>query len=212
MKHRSSELDLAEQHYLAAIAALASPHPRKLDDIPEQSPNSISSEDEHVKARRISDASQQSVASSATSFADEEIESKPKEPIHQPFPSTVPAGRFGAQIPTKRRPAPIIAPNAAQAYHEEQFSADLSSFLSMVRMHLDSVQELKEAAVAPSSRFSFSRSRSSTLSSRPGSRASSNQDEPEMDRLRWARRSVNFRPRFDPSSVRQLCSEALAEL
>lgn len=227
IKHRSSELDLAEQHYLAAIAALTPPEPQKLDDIPECSPTSTTSEDEHSRVRRVSDAaslnSEQSVASSATSFADEEHDASDCEPTPKRsnyFKASPPSRHILDDFSmspkvTKRRPPPIItsAPRSAHAQpKQQQLSADLSAFVSMVQMHLASVRELKETSTLPSTRFSFSRSRSSTMSSRPASRNSSNLDESEMSRLRWTRKSINFRPRFDPASVRQLCNEALSEL
>lgn len=215
LKHRSSELDLAEQHYLAAIAALTPAGPERLDDIPERSPTSPASEDENaVKARRVSDASQQSIASSATSCSEHEYDANPKS-VNSVKTSVLARDTKTEATATKRlvkRPAPIFTPNASRSYHEENFSSDLSSFLGMVRMHLTRVQELKADSVVPTVRFSFSRSRSSTSSSRPVSRDSSNYDASERNSLRWARKSVNFRPRFDPTSVQKLCTEALSEL
>jgi hypothetical protein len=230
-KHRAAELDLAEKHYLAALNAVSIPDQRKLVEVTEQSPTSPASDDDlAVKGRRASDASQQSIASSATSIADEEdmqatptkkpssafakartvfeTSSRPSTPLKSlnqfPSPSKPP--------PTpKKRPAPIITPNAAQAYHEEQFSSDLCAFIAMIKTHLANVVQLKETTPAPGSaaRASYVRSRSSTLASRPVSRDSMSEGEQGQ---KTRRRTLSIRPKFDPESVRQLCNEALAEL
>ncbi|KAJ4288165.1 hypothetical protein N0V90_012182 [Kalmusia sp. IMI 367209] len=209
LKHRSSGLDLAEQHYRAAIDILTPSEPYNLDDI--LSPSSPKSEEDQVTSfRRMSNHSYQSTASSTSSLDDVEerawnVFKSPQNIVHRPVMSHQSSFR-----PEKRRPAPIMTINAARAYHEEQFSADLFSFLAMIHSHLHEVQQLKSAS--PAVRFSFVRSRSSTTSSRPVSRDSSNSSNSDMEQLRWARKSVSFRPRFDPASIQNLCNEVLAEL
>jgi len=231
-KHRAAELDQAEQHYLAALEAINTPDPRELVDVPERSPHSPASDDDAVpNGRRTSDASQHSIASSATSVADSDTETTPRKASSPSFlkaralfetsparPSTPP--KFQSRAPSKpskltikKRPIPIVAPNAAQAYHEEQFSSDLSAFTTMIKTHLANVLALKETTPAPSAaaRFPVTRSRSSTVSS-SWSDSRGEASEREEERPRRARRTLSVRPRFDPQSVRALCSEALSEL
>lgn len=94
---------------------------------------------------------------------------------------------------------------------QEYFHSSISSFIDMVKSHLAGVRELKENGGVTNYRYSFSRSRGSSTNSRPASRDYA-YDDFEMDRIRWNRKSMSFRPRFDPTSVRRLCNEALAEL
>ncbi|KAF2682546.1 hypothetical protein K458DRAFT_60428 [Lentithecium fluviatile CBS 122367] len=229
-KHRSTELDLAEQHYLAALAALSASAPQEVDNVLERSPSSPSSEDDlAVKGRRVSDASQESIASSATSLAESDTQSTPRRVPSSSYlkaralfekvqdnsstpPKSQSSSSFRTPRPAKRRPAPIILPYTTHSHHEGRFSAELISFIAMIKTHLDNVRQLKETPVAFNVRFSVTRSRSSTASPRPISRDSSSSHESEVEGARWARRAVNFRQRFNPESVRQLCNEALAEL
>ena len=69
-KRRSSELEMAEKHYRDTLTALLPAV--ELATIPERSPVSQTSDEEHEPnvRRRTSDASQRSLASSATSFND----------------------------------------------------------------------------------------------------------------------------------------------
>jgi hypothetical protein len=233
-KHRAAELDLAEQYYLAALQAITTPETQKLAGVQERSPPSPTSDDDlAVRGRRASDASQQSIASSATSIAEEDGQATLKTLHSSSFlkaralfeaspvrPSTPPKclNRSTRSSPSKpspaprKRPAPIITPNPAQSYQEEQFSSNLSAFTSIIKTHLANVLVLKETVSAPSAttQFSYARSRSSTASSRPMSRSSTGDREEEGSK--WARRTLSLRPRFDPESVRTLCNEALAEL
>jgi hypothetical protein len=93
----------------------------------------------------------------------------------------------------------------APSWHEEKLSADISGFVDMVKSHLAGVHSLKESHSSPS------QSRNSPANSRPASRNSMHNDI-GMDSIRARRRTMTFRPRFNPSSVQKLCSEALAEL
>jgi hypothetical protein len=225
-KHRSAELSLAEEQYLAALSALLTYPSQKLDNVPEQSPTSPTSEDDDlpIKGRRVSDSSQQSTASSSSSVVYEDAESTSKTSSaylqisaradyvrdqHFAPPRTSPAKPSEL---VKSRHTQINAANAARFYREEQFSADLTSFIDMIKLHLSNVVELKETTNAPTLRYTLTRSRSSTLSSRPISSQSSSSHESEVEGTRWPRKTLTFRPRFDPASVRKLCDEVLAEL
>ncbi|KAF1975137.1 hypothetical protein BU23DRAFT_78691 [Bimuria novae-zelandiae CBS 107.79] len=204
LKHRSAGLDLAEQHYRAAIEILTPSEPYNLDDILSLlSPGSEHSNQPN-RFRRLSSISHRSASSSTTSH---EPLDRTWERVDSPYDDDGASSQISSFRPDKHRPTPIMTTNAARAYHEEQFSAELFSFLGMVQSHLHSVQQLRTAAPV-----SWLRSRSSTLSSRPDSRDSSNASEGEPDPLRAGRKSVNFRPRFDPTSIQKLCNEALSEL
>ncbi|PSN63425.1 hypothetical protein BS50DRAFT_112424 [Corynespora cassiicola Philippines] len=220
MRHRAAELDLAEKHYLEAIAALDQRRPQQAHDVQQFSPTSSTSEDQpHGNGRRASDAvsldSEQSLASSATSYADDEDEPTPKASGFKNHLSSHhdSDGSSATSNLLKKRPNPIVTstPQRSLSPVRERFSADLSSFIRMVESHLASVRMLKESSAVLPGRYS-SLSRPSTASSRPISRESSANHESDMDRLRDSRKSMNFRPRFDPTSVRNLCSEALSEL
>jgi hypothetical protein len=212
LKRRYLELNLAEQHYVDAMTSLTPPNPRLPPILEQQPPTSPDSEDEHaVKGRRTSDASQQSLASSATSLADEDYESTRNILT---LSKTNSRSRNESKSPSRnRRPSPIFTPNARYSYLEEQTSIDLSTFKDMIRSHLHEVRTQKLSAVVPSVRFSTSRD--SIISSRPTSRdlsSRSSQYESEMESVRDARKRLTFRPRFDPTSVRKLCDETLHEL
>jgi hypothetical protein len=81
----------------------------------------------------------------------------------------------------------------------------------MFKSHLAGVHALKETPTAIGHRYSSSRFRQSVNYSRPLSRES-NHEGNEMEQIRWQRKSLRFRPRFDPTSVQKLCAEALDEL
>ncbi|KAF2186972.1 hypothetical protein K469DRAFT_725604 [Zopfia rhizophila CBS 207.26] len=229
MRNRLSALELAEKHYLAAIAALTPSQPRQLEDIQEsQSPTSAHSEDENsLTSRRPSDAAslnsiQSSTSTSATSFAGEENDSnsdceptpKGSNYFHRPPPSRGILDDFGMTPKLSRtRPALITTSSSKHSLstHEELYSTYLSSFTSMLRSHLAGVRALRATPAPPSNRFSRARSRGSGFGSRPSSREWMH-DEVEMEKIRWGRKSTTFRPRFDPQSVQDLCKDALEEL
>lgn len=227
MKNRSSELDLAETYYIAALKNLTSPGSRKSpEEVQEfQSPTSSTSEDKpNSIGKRPSSASlksQHSRASSETSyaedddfFADWELQpSKKSEQFRHSSSQAAQDDYNSTSVLAKRRPSPIIIRPASQPIHTEQFLANVYAFATMVELHLASVRELKEAATTPTYRYSFSRLRSSTIPSRPVSRYSILQgDAAGLESLRQSRRSMAFRPRFDPLGVQELCQEALSEL
>lgn len=206
LKNRSAGLDLAEQHYQAAIDILTPSEPYNLDDL--LSPISPRHEQDHdiTRFRRMSNNSYDSAGSNSTSTSNDQNRSWQRiDSPHLAPPGSAPS--HGPSFRAHRlRPVPIMTINASRAYHEEQFSAELFSFLSLIHRHLDNVRQLRSATPG-----SWLRSRSSA-SSRSESRGSSNCSEGDMEQLRWARKSVNFRPRFDPTGIQKLCSEALAEL
>jgi hypothetical protein len=228
LKNRSSELNLAETHYMAALEALTIPGSKKpkLDDISElQSPTSSISEDEPSSIVRrpssLSLSSQHSRASSETSYADDEdffadweIQTS-KDSQQYRHSSSGSAQDDYVETPKigKRRPSPIITRPTSQSIHAEQFSADVYAFVTMVEVHLASVRVLKEAATTPTHRYSYSRPLSSIIpSTRVGRDSVLYGDAAGMESLRQNRKSVTVRPRFDASSIQALCQAALSEL
>ncbi|KAF2736604.1 hypothetical protein EJ04DRAFT_521820 [Polyplosphaeria fusca] len=225
LRNRHHELDLAEKHYLAAISSLSPPEPQQLQNIQEfPSPTSSSSEEhgEH-RLRRASDAaslrSEKSTSTSATSLGDENEGSAsdgsdPTQTRSNHF-SRFSSSETSRKL-SRRRPSPLSLspPRKAQVYPtvvKTQFSSELSSFTAMVKTHLAGVRDLRDNAHSPLGRYSFTRSRSSSTISRPVSRDCP-LNAPEMDTVRWSRKTTSFRPRFDPTSVRKLCDDTLAEL
>jgi len=216
LKHRSSELDLAEKHYRAAIDALSPEGPYDLDDI--LSPSSPKYEYEHVQVMTSTcqfNYPRGSRASSTSSFTESDHGDRiatPRKVIFAIPSTTTPPPTPPPGLSTgRRRPTPISTMDAVQAYHEQRFSADLLSFLDMLQTHLRSVQELK--ASLPTNR-SLSLPKSSTSTLRSSDHSSVYEYEDERQQLHWVRKTVqlSFRPRFNPESVRRLCSEALADL
>jgi hypothetical protein len=229
LRNRHQELNLSEKHYLAAIAALSPSKCHQLGDTQEY-PSPVSSTSEENGAhhvRRGSDAtsiqSQASLSTSATSVADDGQDISPEEFVATELspPNLSQATSLESLLPLsrkpyKRRPTPLSLsssgkPVAASSAIESQFSSDLSTLITMIKRHLASVRELRATTCLPMHRYSSSRSRGSSLNSRPVS-YDYPLDDPEMDNVRWSRREIKFRARFDPTSVRKLCAEALAEL
>ncbi|KAF2464038.1 uncharacterized protein BDR25DRAFT_381657 [Lindgomyces ingoldianus] len=214
-RNRLPELDLAEKYYVAALAALSPARPQKLENIQESlSPTFSHSEDESVN-------SEHSSSTVATSILDDSDSSD-----FEPTPRTsnyhvrsrlsrgnlddFPASKLG-----RKRPGLIITSptqsSSVQSRHEKQYTTVFSSFAKMVETHLSSVRNLRDAPVPQSNRFSGSRSRGSSFNSRPASRDII-PDDAAMEKIRWGRKSMSFRPRFDPESVQALCRDALSEL
>ncbi|KAF1949421.1 hypothetical protein CC80DRAFT_484328 [Byssothecium circinans] len=205
LRHRCSELNLAEKHYHAALTALLSQQP---EAVLEHSPTSQVSDDELApQVRRESDASQQSLASSATSLDDHDYQSSHR---NTNYIKDFSRPNNTNQSSTRKRPAPIYTPDAALSYQHEQFSADLSVFRGMIRNHLQNVRELKAATVVPSVRFTFELP--SRTSMGPPTGDAWDWYQAEMESMRAARKRLSFRPRFDPSDVQKLCTEVLCEL
>ncbi|KAK7191675.1 hypothetical protein DPSP01_008099 [Paraphaeosphaeria sporulosa] len=202
LKHRSTGLELAEHHYRAAIEILTPSEPYNLDDL--LSPLSPTSE--YLSAAGFHRLSRLSFRSAASSMSEDEDRNWDR--VDSPYddtPSPTHSFRSG-----KPRPTPITTFNASRAYHEDRFSAELFALLPMLHAHLRGVKQLKSDKTTP--RCSFSRSRTSTWSSRPQSRDSTGSNESELDQLRSMRKNLNFRPKFDPADIQKLCNEALAEL
>ncbi|CAO2657049.1 Nn.00g058520.m01.CDS01 [Neocucurbitaria sp. VM-36] len=222
LKNRYKELSLAEKHYSAAISVLKSSSLQKPEDEQLSSPVSTTFNEDQIWRRRSSNAgsfdSTASAASSATSYSPE---------IHDFIPELTPKRLARSQVPKsfqelrsdittfpkllKRNngnDAPLLArPQTPQEY---QFAADTSAFVRMLEAHLASVKLLKEKTGVPAVRFTFPSPPTSPTLSKP--RNSHLFDEESAEIVRQRRRTVRFRPRFDPTSVRLLCSEALAEL
>ncbi|KAF1997576.1 hypothetical protein P154DRAFT_274829 [Amniculicola lignicola CBS 123094] len=224
IRNRRGELDVAEKHFLAAIAALSrSSSPKQEEAVQSHSPTSSHSSQD-FSPRGASDAnsmhSDHSASTNATSFAGDDDE-------EEPFEYDSEAGEFNyssrfrtilddfPKVPksVKRRPSPIITcrPSRTPSIHEVKFSADMYAFQRMVETHLAAVRELKDACPAPSVRFAaLPNSRPASFSMK--SNRASVHDEAEKEIIRAQRRSMVFRPRFDPTSVQKLCEEVLSEL
>lgn len=204
LRHRSTGLDSAEQHYRAAIDILTPSEPYNLEEL--LSPSSpLSDYLGTTDFRHMSRLSFRSTSSSTSSDEEDRTWDRVDSPYEDIGFSRAPSFRVG-----KQRPTPITTSNAARAFHEEQFSAEMFALLSMLHTHLRGVKELKSSS--STTRTAFTRPRNLTMGSRPGSRHSSDSNESEMDQLRCSRKNPKFRPRFDPSGIRKLCNEVLAEL
>ncbi|KAF2013321.1 hypothetical protein BU24DRAFT_424334 [Aaosphaeria arxii CBS 175.79] len=224
LRKRRAELDLAEKHYMIALSSITPARLNTLASVEEDSSSPASPESQHgaSHSRRASDAvslnSDHSTSTVATSIMDGDI-----PPSKSASPSSSRSVRFitadteeGNPTSThkqhKRRPAPIFIAQRVQSssLEEERLSKDMSSFISMLKAHIASVRELKEVSTEPNARWSFYGQRNS-IGTRPTS-MSANHDQATMEQIRQQRRSVCFRPRFDPMSVRMLCKDALSEL
>ncbi|KAF2025225.1 hypothetical protein EK21DRAFT_76931 [Setomelanomma holmii] len=219
LKNRFKELSLAEKHYTAAIAALSpSRTPQPNNDEP-SSPVSTASEEETIwKFRRSSNAGSMDSTNSSTSSAtlySADMDYTPKGLGRYAFPQ--PPREFGENLtsPTllsRHNPIITITPERPQTPEEYQFAADTAAFVGMVRGHLANVLDMKRKTSVPSVRFNFPTPRASPAMSKPRSDHLFDDDSDALEVVRRNRRSLRFRPRFDPSSVQQLCNEALAEL
>lgn len=202
VKRRSAGLELAEQHYRAAIEIITPSEPYNLDDL--LSP--LSPVSEYLTAAGFYRRSCLSMRSVASSTSDEEERNWNR--VDSPYDDT--PSRTHSFQPGKSRPAPIITIDSSRAYHEERFSAEMFELLPMLHAHLRGVKQLKSDMTTP--RSSLSRSRTSSWNSRPQSRDSTGSNESELEQLRSMRKNLTFRPRFDPTDIQQLCNEVLAEL
>lgn len=225
MRNRNIELELAEKHYLAAIAVLT-PHVNQEPEHAQESlsPTSSESESEGGFHRRPSDAgslhSNHSISTTATSVHEEDTDScdqgrpRKKSVTFADAQDSLTSNDDANRSPntTKRRPRPInTSITKAESSHNQKLSAELSSFANMIKTHLEGVRNLKDSSTVFGHRYSLSHARSSTSNSRPVSRSSGHEDA-EKDHVRWQRKSMSFRPRFDPTTVRKLCAEAINEL
>ncbi|KAJ4372473.1 hypothetical protein N0V83_004247 [Neocucurbitaria cava] len=222
LKNRYRELSLAEKHYSAAIAVLSLSHSPKSEDEQLSSPVSTTFNEDQTWTRRSSNAgsfdSTTSAASSATSYSPEILdlipELTPKRLARSQF--SQPARSFGSDATAiskiLKRNDSINAPALTQTRTPQgyQFAADTSAFVRMMEAHLASVKQLKQKTAIPGVRFTFPSPPISPATSKP--RNSHLFDNATAEAVRQKRRTVTFRPRFDPSSVQRLCTEALAEI
>lgn len=185
MRNRQQELDLAEKHYLAAIHSLTSPGSDN-QGFHQRPDSAASTEGDDMLRRRPSDV--QSIDSDHSA-------------------STSPMDSYHEDSERKNGFNTYFAPSSLP---EHKLSTEVVTFLNMVRTHLAGVRQLQQSSTTQ--RFCFSPTRStSPTASRPTSRASSH-DGSSADQPRWRRGSLAVRPRFDPTSIRKLCDEALEEL
>jgi hypothetical protein len=110
----------------------------------------------------------------------------------------------------------VLSTLLARPQTPQQFylTASIASFVRMLEGHLAGVREQKAKTRVPSVRFALPEpsAMKATGHVRSVSIQSVQNDEADMDAIRQNRRNMKFRPRFDPTSVRRLCNEALAEL
>lgn len=224
LKNRYKSLKLAELYYTAAITALAPADMLDLHGAHSASSSPAVSPMCNQWKRRSSNAdsfdstnssSNDSAASSTTSYNTSIIGSADH---HIPTPKQLANFKF----PTP----PSSRPQTPQEYH---FASSTYSFLLMLQGHLASIQEFKEKSKisANSVRFTFPSPRNSLTLSSNGAAPSTTtatsrtmrssklfdlDDEERKEEIRRKRREMTWRKRFDPESVRQLCTEALSEL
>ncbi|OAL07318.1 hypothetical protein IQ06DRAFT_198010, partial [Phaeosphaeriaceae sp. SRC1lsM3a] len=141
LKNRYKELNLAEKHYMAAIAALT-PSSSSLrsygtttqDHSPSSSTSSTTSSEVIWKFHRPSTATSFSSTNSSLDFSHHGL------------------GSFSFPQPP-RSPTNVIVPSRPSTPEEYQFAADTAAFVRMVRTHLADVQMLKGQTGAPAVRF-----------------------------------------------------------
>jgi hypothetical protein len=222
MRNRHAELELAEEHYLAAISVLTPSETHGMKSVDESDSPTSSDSTYDLIHRRPSDAaslrSDHSTSTSATSLNSSVLETSEEPAISKRV--TFATSQLGTPIvgtnvtsnPLKRNFTPIDTHSTSPASFQcQRLSTDPSAFVNMVKSHLAGVRELKDSPTPTTNRYSFTRPRYSTINIRPGSQASLH-DEPIKEQVRWQRRSLSFRPRFDPTSVQKLCADALDEL
>ena len=165
--------------------------------------------------------SRQSGASSATSLyfddLDSSYETEAKEQQQQQHPQSprLTNGLFITR-PTKRHDSvAALSPRLPTSTpSQDRFLANVSSFVRMLERHLADVRDLRDKTIVPTVHFTTPSPQMSPkgLEFRSASRDSSACVETAVEKMRQRRRTVVFRARFDPASVRQLCDEAMAEL
>lgn len=224
MRNREEELEVAEKHYMAAIADL---DPEAQSNPPTETYSTMSdSDDSMILSRRPSYASSvescRSASSAATSVNEEQEEDEQKRLNGMPSRKksvsfTVPSheseqvdalGRehTGTNVNPVTQRSSLVSPK-----HQDRLSAPTVSFTQMMQSHLAGVRALK--GTTPTYYRSASYSRTSPFGSRRASRDFSiSQLDTEMDRIRLQRKNMSFRPRFDPTGVRNLCADALDDL
>jgi hypothetical protein len=215
MRNRVAELDLAEKHYLAAVAALTPSAPHNIEDTPDDlSP--LSSDGGHDA---VSIASEHSISTQATSVGGDDNDSGPVDGMGEgkgpdELISSLPSLALHIRK-TRSKPSPIAISTAVSHQHSQttHLSPSAASFVTMLHSHLASVLDLKDRSTSSTQQYAFYRLRAWTTASRPNSRdANSGEPRSVWERVRKERKCVVFRPRFDGTEVRRLCGEVLAEL
>jgi hypothetical protein len=223
LKTRRIELGNAETHYLTAINILSQMQqqpeaPRQ--EYPHDSPSSAFSDLVFPWQRRGSYdslGSQRSGASSATSVFSDDLDS-PHEPEAKEQNPQSPQATYGLSIsrPAKRHDsAAALGPRPSPPTHSQDgFLANIASFARMLEGHLADVRSLRDKTSVPTVHFTTPSPQVSPkgLGLRPASRDSSACAGLAGETIWKRRRTVVFRARFDPASVKQLCQEAMAEL
>lgn len=223
MRNREEELDMAEKHYVAAIADL-DPTAQTSPATEPHSPLSSDADDSMDLSRRPSNASSVDscsfVSSAATSISEGQDDEEEKLPILPRLRSksvsfAAPSDETKQAVVRECKPArPCLSPintrrtTSASVKHQVRLSAHVVSFTEMLKGHLAGVRALK--GTTPTYYRSASYTRTSPFGSRRASRDFSvSQLDTEMERIRLQRKNMSFRPRFDPTSVRKLCADAL---
>lgn len=174
---------------MAAIAALSPAQQSATGDDQPVSPNSYPAGEGAIwRLRRSSSAASSSSSSSPSSTPNLDSYSFPHTP---------------ATVLT-------ITSSRPQTPEEYQVAADTMQFVSMICSHLADVRALKQKTNDRSSMRISNVPRASTALDGPILAAKTY--DPNSTSARPQRMALKWRPRFDPSSVQQLCNEALAEL
>lgn len=225
--YRLPTLDLAEQHYLAALTALSAPvftkSSNSLKTIKEDSDHSddegslISS---HSQSNRSSLNSHRSSMSSNSTYA-----TSVSDDVSEPGTPTKKTVRFCTSlshvIPNDTTGSPqhgsatCAALMSPKDRHVERYNVHLTGFINMLHSHIASVRYLKH--VPPPTHFERSSSRNSNPTSRSrstsqGLRGGMSRTVVELEALRKRRENLPPRERFNQSRYEELCRKALAEL
>ncbi|KAF1832385.1 hypothetical protein BDW02DRAFT_571120 [Decorospora gaudefroyi] len=235
LKNRQHELSAAEEYYSAAIAALAplSPSASTPSTNDEQPPTPTLATFQDSGNWRSgspntksfdSNVSCRSSTSSATSYAFD-LEQDPDLALKNFRFPTPPQRDVGGNLSIVSKShahhvkndsilSPLsIEPPRPQTPQESKLAAGISIFVCMLEGHLSSVRNLKGSSSMHGVRFALpSPQRSPTKSRLLSSRNSPIFNDVDKQCLRQKRSMVEWRPRFDPESVRRLCREALTEL
>jgi hypothetical protein len=162
--------------------------------------------------------SRRSGASSATSlFFDDLDSSYETEGKQQQQPQSLQfTDGLSISRPTKRHDSvAALSPRPSTSTpSQDHFFANIASFVRVLERHLADVRDLRDKTSVPTVHFTTPSPQVSPkgLGFRPASRDSSVCVETAVEKAWQRRRTVVFRARFDPASVKLLCDEAMAEL
>jgi hypothetical protein len=239
LKNRFKELNAAEKFYSVAITVLTPTSPASApssDDEQPPTPTSPGGQRERAWRRRSarpgsfdSSTSYRSSTSSTASYAFD-LEQDPDLALKN-FRFPAPPDRdlggnltFVANDGTRHikmdsllsplsTPQPPPLPPQPRTPEEFQLPTGTSAFVGMLEGHLASVRDLREKTGVQGVRFAFPTPEPSPIKLKlRSSRTSQMLSDEDRENLRQKRRKMTWRPRFDPTSVQKLCSEALAEL